>query len=90
MTLSNFYCERCQDRSAIRSAPKGFLDFVILPLFLIRHVRCVYCGDRCATFGLGKNRIVFSRSFSQFTRKSAMVLLCAAVVAGAIAYIFLR
>jgi hypothetical protein len=90
VTFSDFYCERCQDRRANTSGPKGILDFTILPLFLIRHVRCVYCGDRYATFGFGKNRIVFTRKTSQFTRKAAVVVLCALLVAGAVTIVILR
>jgi hypothetical protein len=90
VNLSNFYCERCQDKRSTSSGPRGFLEFTILPLFFIFHVRCHYCGDRYATFGFGKNRIVFRRSTSQFMRKAAVVVLCAVLAAGAFAIIMLR
>lgn len=90
MTLSDFYCERCQDKRASSSNPRGFLEFTILPLLLIRHVRCDYCGDRFATFGFGKSRVVFSRSFTKFVRGAALILLYAVVVGGAVAFIILR
>ncbi|MFZ0821260.1 MAG: hypothetical protein WAM91_14420 [Candidatus Acidiferrales bacterium] len=90
MKLSNFHCERCQDKRAVVSGPKGFLEYIILPLFLIWHVRCKYCGDRYATFGLGKSRIVFRRETSLIMRKAALILFCAVLAAGAVAFIFLR
>jgi hypothetical protein len=88
--LSEFYCERCQDTRAVVSGPKGFLEHTILPVFLIWHVRCKYCGDRYATFGFGQGRIVFRRETSQTMRKAAMVLFCAILAAGAVAFIILR
>ncbi len=90
MTVSNFKCERCYDRRPIVSGPKDILDFTILPLFLIRHIRCHYCGDRYATFGFGKGRIVFSRDTTRATRKAALVFLCAVVVALAVTLVITR
>jgi hypothetical protein len=88
--LSEFDCERCQDKRPVPSAPRTVLDYTILPLFLIRHIRCKYCGDRYATFGLGKDRLVFRRRTSQAVRKAAFVVLCAVLVAGAVAFMILR
>jgi hypothetical protein len=88
--LSDFYCERCQDKRATVSGPKGFLEYTILPAFLIWHVRCKYCGDRYATFGFGKNRVVFRRQTSQTVRKAAVIVLCAILAAGAVTFIILR
>jgi hypothetical protein len=90
LKLSEFDCERCKDKRAIPSGPKDFLDFTILPFFLIRHIRCKYCGDRYATFGFGKDRLVFRRKTSQTVRQAAFVLFCAVVVAGAVAFLILR
>jgi hypothetical protein len=88
--LSDFYCERCQDTRAVVSGPKGLLEFTILPLFLIWHVRCKYCGDRYATFGFGKGRIVFRRQTSLNVRKAAVIIGCAVIAAGVVAFIILR
>ncbi len=88
--LSNFYCERCQDKRATTSGPKGFLEYTILPAMLIWHIRCHYCGDRYATWGFGKNRIVFRRETTMFVRRAATVVLCAAALAGAVTFIILR
>jgi hypothetical protein len=88
--LSEFDCERCQDKRPVPSGPKDFLDYTILPFFLIRHIRCKYCGDRYATFGFGKNRLVFRRKTTQTMRKVAAIVLFAVVAAGAVAFILLR
>lgn len=90
VTVSNFMCERCYDRRATVSGPKGVLDFTILPLFLVRHIRCHYCGDRYATFGFGMGRLVFKRSTTLFMRKLALVVLVATMVAGAVTLVFIR
>jgi hypothetical protein len=90
VTVSDFYCERCQDRRATASGPKTLLDYTILPLFLIWHIRCHYCGDRYATFGFGKSRIVFKRRTSRNAAKAALVLLSAVIVGGAVALLILR
>jgi len=87
--LSNFYCERCREERTSESGPKGVLEHTILPLFLISHVRCHYCGDRYAAFGIGKNRIVFRRTTTLNIRKLAVVLLCASLAAAA-AFLILR
>lgn len=90
VTVSTFICERCYDKRISASGPKDFLDYTVLPVFLIRHIRCHYCGDRYATFGFGKERVVFSRGTTRATRKVAVVVLCAALVAGVVTLIFLR
>jgi hypothetical protein len=72
------------------SGPKGILDFTILPLFLVRHIRCHYCGDRYATFGFGTGRLVFQRSTSLFMRKLALVVLVAVLVAGGVTLVIWR
>lgn len=90
MTVSNFRCERCFDLRPIASGPSDILDFTILPLFLIRHIRCHYCGDRYATFGFGPERIVFSRATTLFMRRMALVVLVAALVGGAVTLVILR
>jgi hypothetical protein len=88
--LSEFDCERCQDRRPVPSGPKDFLEYTVLPLFLIWHVRCKYCGDRYATFGFGKDRLVFRRKTSQNVRKAAVIVLCAVIAGGVVAFIILR
>jgi hypothetical protein len=88
VTVANFKCERCYDRRATVSGPKGILDFTILPIFLVRHIRCHYCGDRYATFGFGLGRLVFKRSTSLAMRKVALVVLVAALVAGGVTLFF--
>jgi hypothetical protein len=90
VTVANFKCERCYDRRATVSGPKGILDFTILPIFLVRHIRCHYCGDRYATFGFGLGRLVFKRDTTLFVRKLALVVLVAALIAGGVTLIFLK
>jgi hypothetical protein len=84
MTLKTFKCERCHGFRQVFARRKGVLEYTLLPLLLIRPIRCEECGDRYKTFGIGSHRIIFRQHTVYVVRWAAIVILCATAVGGII------
>jgi hypothetical protein len=61
MTLTTFYCKQCCRTLPICSRPKNAFEHFASRLHLTQYYRCRYCGERYATIGLGKSRLVFHK-----------------------------
>jgi len=90
MTLSTFRCERCHGHKQAFARRKGVLEYTLLPLLLIRPIRCEECADRYKTFGIGSFRIVFRQRTVYVVRWAAIVILSASAVGGIVALAILR
>jgi hypothetical protein len=44
--VDEFVCRGCGAQEAFRSRPRGFFEKYVLPLFLLRTVRCAGCFQR--------------------------------------------
>jgi hypothetical protein len=44
--LEEFYCRGCGGHEVYRSRPRNFLERYLLPIFLLRAVRCDRCYQR--------------------------------------------
>ncbi len=48
--FSEFQCENCNSNEAYRSRPRGFFEKRLLPLLLLKPVRCEHCYHRVYVF----------------------------------------
>ena len=68
MLSKHFHCSDCGGLDGFRSRPRTFTEKYILPILLLRPVRCADCFRR-------KYRLVFvevrERNGSEITRKAA-------------------
>jgi hypothetical protein len=48
--FSEFECGKCDGHEAYRSRPRGFFEKRLLPLFLLKPVRCEHCYHRVYVF----------------------------------------
>lgn len=46
----DFHCPKCNGQEAYRSRPRGFLEKRLLPLLLLKPVRCERCFHRVYVF----------------------------------------
>jgi hypothetical protein len=90
MTLSTFRCERCHGIQQTFARRKGVLEHTLLPLLLIRPIRCEECADRYKTFGIGSKRIIFRQHTVYVARWAAIVILSATAVGGIVTLAILR
>lgn len=49
-SFSDFRCGNCNGREAYRSRPRGFFEKRLLPLLLLKPVRCEHCYHRVYVF----------------------------------------
>ncbi len=50
-------CPICKSKNVARSTRRGALEFLVLPLFLLRPFRCLSCGNRYYGLFLSKRRV---------------------------------
>jgi hypothetical protein len=50
-------CPSCKSKNVARSMRRGALDFLVLPLFLLRPYRCLSCDNRYYGWFLSKRRV---------------------------------
>jgi hypothetical protein len=48
--FDEFHCRGCGSKEAYRSRPRGVVEKYLLPLLLLRAVRCERCYRRCYVF----------------------------------------
>ena len=46
MQIKAFYCQHCRSHEAYCSRPRNSIEIHVLPLLLLRPVRCKYCDRR--------------------------------------------